>query len=365
MHPLLVRQLKKHLSPDVDRSTLQRLLEAVSEAYDASDMDRALLERSIELASGELYEQNQQLERDIAARRRLELELQNGEKLRAVGQLAAGIAHEINTPVQFVGDSVHFLRTSFQELSGLLDQYSTFCFAVEDGQGGQGAPHDLTGVRAVEASIDLSSLREDVKMAFERVDEGVLRVTEIVRAMKEFGHADQRETVAFDLNRGILNTLTVARNEIKHIADVELELDDLPLVSCNAGEINQVFLNLVVNAAHAISERMGPDYDRGKIVIRSMVQGDQVMITIADDGPGMPASVAARIFEPFFTTKEVGRGTGQGLPIARSIIVDKHAGSLTFETAPGVGTTFRIRLPIGTPLPASSPVSREPAQLHS
>jgi signal transduction histidine kinase len=343
VHRLLARQLKKHLPPGVDPATLHALLHAVSEAYQSADADRLLLERSIELASHELHERNHQLEDDLRQRRRLELELRQGEKLRAVGQLAAGIAHEINTPVQFVGDSIHFLRQTFADLRRLLDEYSALCAAVEAGEDARAL---LGAVRQLESEVDLDEFRDDAKLAFERIDEGVSRVTEIVRAMKEFGHTDQREIVQVDLNRGVSNTLIVARNEIKYVADVELDLAELPLVAGNPNELNQVFLILIVNAAHAIAERCGPEPRRGKITIRSVATADDVVISIADDGAGIPADVVHRVFEPFFTTKEVGRGTGQGLPIARSIIVDKHNGSLTFTTEPGVGTTFFVRIPL-------------------
>jgi signal transduction histidine kinase len=346
VHRLLARQLKKHVAPAVDPAGLHDLFQAVSEAYYSADADRLLLERSIELASHELHERNHQLEDDLKQRRRLELELRQGEKLRAVGQLAAGIAHEINTPVQFVGDSIHFLRQSFADLTRLLDEYSTLCSAVETGEDARPL---LGAVRELESEVDLQEFRQDAKLAFERIDEGVLRVTEIVRAMKEFGHTDQREIVQVDLNRGVSNTLIVARNEIKYVADVELDLAELPLVSCNPNELNQVFLILIVNAAHAIAERCGPEPRRGRITIRSSATADYVVISIADDGAGIPPDVVHRIFEPFFTTKEVGRGTGQGLPIARSIVVDKHKGTLTFTTEPGVGTTFFVRIPLVPP----------------
>jgi two-component system NtrC family sensor kinase len=322
MHGLLARQLKRHVGSDVDLTPFLGLLAAVDEAYAAADADRALLERSIELASQELYEQNRRLAEDLKARRRLEVELSQGERLRAVGQLAAGIAHEINTPVQFVGDSACFVKRSFQELTELLDR----CPIVTE--------------------TDLFELRADVRLAFEGIDEGVRRVTEIVSAMKEFGHTGERQVARYDVNRCVTNTLTVARNEIKHVADVELDLGELPPIPCNPGELNQVFLNLIVNAAHAIGDAAGPERERGTIRVRSFLDGDSVVVCVSDDGPGMAPAIAARVFEPFFTTKEVGRGTGQGLTIARSIIVNKHAGSLNLTTEVGVGTSFEIRLPV-------------------
>jgi signal transduction histidine kinase len=174
-------------------------------------------------------------------------------------------------------------------------------------------------------------------------------VATIVRAMKEFAHPDTRQKSAADLNRAIKSTLTVARNELKYVADVETDLGDLPPVVCNISDLNQVFLNLLVNAAHAIREvvREGTDA-KGKIRVRTRREGNTVLIAISDTGCGIPENIRGRIFDPFFTTKEVGRGTGQGLSIARSVVVEKHGGSLTFETEPGKGTTFFVRLPIGT-----------------
>jgi signal transduction histidine kinase len=354
MHRLLARQLKRYVRADVDLSPVSQLLAAVDDAYAAADADRALLERSIELASQELYEQNRRLEEDLKERRRLELELGQGERLRAVGQLAAGIAHEINTPVQFVGDNVRFVKGAFEELMRLLDRSNAACASLR--RGSETSP-ELDSLRRYEAEIDLPELQNDVRSAFESIQEGVQRVTEIVSAMKEFGHTSERQVVVFDVNRCITNTLTVARNEVKHIADVELDLAELPTILCNPGELHQVFLNLIVNAAHAIG---GAGRERGKISIQSFAEADSVVVQIRDDGPGMPPSVAGRAFEPFFTTKEVGRGTGQGLPIARAIVVNKHAGRLTFTTEVGVGTSFEVRLPINGAPGATAPLQSGP-----
>jgi signal transduction histidine kinase len=353
---LLLRQVARHLGPArTEDPELRDLLLAVSAAYDAADADRARLERSIVLASQELYQRNRELEEDLRHRRRLELELRQGEKLRAVGQLAAGIAHEINTPVQFVGDSVHFVKQSFDDMNRLVDAYTGLAEALERGQVGSS---ELGAVRETELDIDFALLRGEIHEAFGRIDEGMQRVTEIVRAMKEFGHTDQRDVVHADLNRGLLNTLTVARNEIKYVADVELSLAELPPVPCNPGELNQVFLNLIVNAAHAISEC--GDARRGTIKVRTWLDHDDVFVSISDDGVGMSPDTAQRVFEPFFTTKDVGKGTGQGLPIARSIIVDKHHGDLSFTTERGAGTTFVVRLPLTPRTCRGAPASRPP-----
>jgi two-component system, NtrC family, sensor kinase len=269
-----------------------------------------------------------------AERDQMEVELRMAQKLEAVGQLAAGIAHEINTPVQFVGDSVHFLREAFEDLRGLLDAYRDAL--------GESLPSAVRErLAAAEAQADAEYLRERVPAAVERTLEGVERVASIVRAMKEFAHP-QTEQAPADINRALLTTLTVARNEYKYVAEVRTVLESLPPVVCNLSDLNQVFLNLVVNAAQAIED--GPQ-ETGTILIRTARDGDAVTIVVRDDGCGIPRDIRERVFDPFFTTKGVGRGSGQGLAIARAI-VDRHAGSLELATEVGRGTTFTIRLPI-------------------
>jgi PAS domain S-box-containing protein len=273
------------------------------------------------------------LKRTLEERDRLEDNLRQAQKLEAIGQLAAGIAHEINTPTQYVGDNLRFLKESFGELDSLLGQL------VETG----GAP-----ARKALDDADFDYLKEEIPRALNQSLEGVDRVAKIVRAMKEFSHP-AREKTATDLNRAIQSTITVASNEWKYVADVEMDLDTgLPAVHCSPAEFNQVVLNMVVNAAHAIADVVGDGgRGKGKIRVRTRTEGDWAVIEIGDTGSGMPAHVQQRIFEPFFTTKEVGKGTGQGLAIAHNVVVDKHGGTIKVASAPGAGTTFTIRLPIG------------------
>ena len=179
--------------------------------------------------------------------------------------------------------------------------------------------------------------------------EGVTRVATIVKAMKDFAHPEHNQKMAVDLNRALTSTLVVARNELKYVADVETAFGDLPPVECHVGDMNQVFLNLLVNAAHAIGDAVNGSGQRGKIGIRTWCEGDWVRISISDTGCGIPEAIRARVFDPFFTTKTVGRGTGQGLAISRSIVVDKHGGTLTFDSEVGRGTTFSIGLPVASP----------------
>jgi two-component system, NtrC family, sensor kinase len=219
------------------------------------------------------------------------------------------------------------------------------------------AAHDLLESigrgEGFQRELDVDFFIEEGPKTIVRTLEGVRRLATIVRAMKEFAHPDQKEMVETDLNRAVTATLEVARNEYKYVADLQLDLGELPPVTCYPGELNQVFLNVVVNAAHAIEDVVKGTGRRGTIRVSTRQDGDQVVVAIADTGGGIPESLRNRIFEPFFTTKEVGRGTGQGLSLARSIVA-KHRGQLTFTSEPGQGTTFSIRIPV-----APAPVQAE------
>ena len=282
-----------------------------------------------------------QLTAEMQERERMGIELRLAQKLESVGRLAAGIAHEINTPIQYVGDSVAFLQSARAELEGLL----VACLAAFDRIAGGESPADVVaGVRSVQEGIDLEFLHAEIPRAFERTLEGVQRVADIVRAMKEFAHPGHVEQSAADLNHAVQTTLTVARNEYKYSAQVETHLGELPDVICNVSELNQVFLNLIVNAAQAVRES-GKDATTGRISITTERAQDRVLVRITDNGCGIPKENLEKIFDPFFTTKEVGLGTGQGLAIARSIVVDKHGGEISVESEPGVGTSFILSLP--------------------
>ena len=281
--------------------------------------------------------------RDITGREAAEMELRHAQKLESVGRLASGIAHEINTPIQFVGDNTRFLRDSFGGLQTLLSKYQELRDAAASGVVSPGL---LAEVRRVEEESDCAYLLEEIPKALTQTLDGVTRVATIVRAMKDFAHPESKERAAADLNKALLSTLTVARNELKYVADVETDFGDLPPVVCNISDLNQVFLNLLVNAAHAIGEVVKGTGEKGKIRVRTVAEGKTVQITITDTGCGIPEGIRTKVFDPFFTTKEVGRGTGQGLAIARSVVVDRHKGTLTFESEVGKGTTFYIRLPL-------------------
>ncbi|KPK74636.1 MAG: hypothetical protein AMJ79_13540 [Phycisphaerae bacterium SM23_30] len=283
---------------------------------------------------------------DITERRILKVQLAQAQKLEAIGQLASGIAHEINTPIQYIGDNIRFLKDGFDDLITLLEKYNQLLAAVQ----GNAANEGITGeiVRAA-AEIDLDYLATEMPRAIEQSQEGVERVIEIVRAMKEFAHPGVEEKTSVDLNRALESTLTVARNEWKYVADLQKDFDsDLPLVSCLPGELNQVILNLIVNAAHAISEVIEEGSGtKGTITVSTRKVGAEAEIRVSDTGAGIPEEIRTRIFEPFFTTKDIGKGSGQGLALAHAVIVEKHGGTIHFESETGRGTTFIIRLPMG------------------
>lgn len=280
---------------------------------------------------------------DLTERRSLEMELQQAQRLESVGQLAAGIAHEINTPIQYVGDNIRFLRDAFESERPVLAGYEQVRQAAA---GGAVAPAALESLAKAIEEADLEYLKQEIPKAVAQSLDGVERVATIVRAMKEFAHPGRKEKAAADLNKALQNTLIVARNELKYVADVETEFGDIPAVVCHLADMNQVFLNLLINAAHAIAEVVKNTEKKGKITVRTWRDGELAMIGISDTGCGIPDAIRSKIFDPFFTTKPVGKGTGQGLAIARSIVVEKHGGNLTFAPNGTQGTTFLIALPI-------------------
>ncbi len=286
---------------------------------------------------------------------RLETQLFHAQKLEAVGTLASGIAHEINTPTQFIGDNTQFLQDSFVDIMELIDRSRTLCKSLaDDEEAGRLTEEQMRTVKDIISSAevaDMEYLTEEVPKSISQVLEGVKRVSSIVNAMKNFSHPDKEDMEPSDLNTALENTLTISRSEYKFVADVKLELEDsLPYVPCYLNELNQVFLNLIVNAVHAIEDARGNEQDAslGLITISTRREGAEAVIAISDTGNGIPEDTQPHIFEHFYTTKEVGKGTGQGLSIAHSVITNKHGGAITFETAPGEGTTFFIRLPITT-----------------
>jgi two-component system, NtrC family, sensor kinase len=281
---------------------------------------------------------------DITERQKLEGQLLQSQKLESIGSLAAGIAHEINTPIQFIGDNTRFMMDSFKDFLDYLNLYQTLLDAAQ----AEGRFPDLTNfILEQKESIDFDYLTEEIPLAIQQSLDGVAHVARIVRSMKEFSHPGTNEKIESDINRAIENTVTVARNEWKYVAELKTDFDrELPMVPILVGEFNQVILNLITNAVHAIAEKFKDSEGiKGHITIRTRLIGKEAEIRISDNGTGIPEKIRQRVYDPFFTTKEVGRGTGQGLSVSRSIIVDKHGGQVRLESKDGEGTTFIILLP--------------------
>jgi len=321
--------------------------------FEAARLDGGTLPVEVAVAATELNDERRTVWicRDLTRRKQaeaeraeLERELRHAQKLDSLGTLASGIAHEINTPVQYVSDNVRFLNETFDDLLDLIKQYRGLVTACADG-----APSAdiVQSVRDKEDECDLDFLFEETPGAIEQTLNGLQQISKIVTAIKEFSHPGTTEKTAVDLNEAIETTLTVSRNQWKYIAEAETDLAaGMPPVMCHPSDFNQVILNLIVNAAHAIEAHL-PDGELGRIKVSTRLENGQVRIDIADNGGGIPAEHAERIFDPFFTTKGVGKGTGQGLAIAHNFIVNKHGGDLRFDTEVGKGTTFTILLPVG------------------
>jgi two-component system NtrC family sensor kinase len=276
---------------------------------------------------------------DVTGRRVLEEQLKQAQKLESIGQLAAGLAHEINTPIQYIGDNTNFLRDAFRDLSGVLAAYRI----------AGGDPVAVADAEAQAAAADLDYVLEEAPRALDQTRDGVQQVARIVKAMKEFSHPGTADKSPVDLNKALETVITVARNEWKYVAEVRTDFDpDLPAIRGLPGELNQVFLNLLVNAAHAVAPAdPTAGGGRGVITVTTRKLGNAVEVRVADNGCGIPDHIRGRVFDPFFTTKPVGQGTGQGLAIAHAVVVKQHDGVITLESEAGKGTTFTVRLPVG------------------
>ena len=282
---------------------------------------------------------------DITDRKNLEAQLQQSQKMEAIGQLAAGIAHEINTPTQFVGDNTRFFQDSFDDLIDIIKIYKKL---IEASKSGSLTDKLIQTAEERIAEFDLDYLEEEIPVAIQHTLKGVGRIAKIVRAMKIFAHPGGEEKEPVDINKSIEKTITISRNEWKYVAEMITDFDEsMSLVPCFQAELNQVILNLIVNAAHAISEANKDNPTQmGKIRISTRCEDNWAKIYISDTGSGIPEEIRHKIFDLFFTTKEPGKGTGQGLAISHSVIVEKHKGTITLESRKGKGTTFIVSLPL-------------------
>lgn len=353
-HKLLERQLRRffgdleHVPPE-----LLPFLAAVNEAYQTSDEDRLSLERSLELTSQELTERYEQLRTELADRLRIEQallkekaeqealfkkleethrQLLQSEKMASIGQLAAGLAHEINNPIGYVNSNLGNLH---DYVAGLLEVIAAF--EAEEAELSEAARQRIA---AAKRRVDLSFVRQDAPSLLNESSEGIRTVRQIIRDLNDFSHMDNSQWEPSDLHKGLESTLNIVHNEVRYVADVRREYGELPLVECLPSQLNQVFLNLLVNAAQAIKDK------RGTIIVRTGQQDEEhVFVEISDNGEGISPENLKRIFDPFFTTKPVGKGTGLGLSLSYGIIA-KHKGRIEVRSEPGAGTTFRIVLPV-------------------
>jgi PAS domain S-box-containing protein len=344
----------------VDRTQIVRFEKHMGETRHASEDDAAFINREQEkrlvgltarfIAVAQLQTPGYIITgADVTDRRAMQVQASHTQKMEAIGQLSAGIAHEINTPTQYVSDNLSFLKDGWNSAHALMVLYRQALEAA-----GASIPEKWrTDLKEAEQKLDFEFISAEMPKAIEQAVDGVQRVAKIVRAMKEFSHPDAAEKSAVDINRAIETTVTVARNEWKYVAEVRTEFDEkLTPVPCYAGELNQVILNLIINAAHAIKDVVRDSGQKGLITIRTGTKKDCAEISVSDTGTGIPEAIRSRVFDPFFTTKEVGKGTGQGLALAHSVVRKKHGGRIWFESEVGKGTTFFIHLPMHPDSPA-------------
>lgn len=341
--------LRKIEARDKTIAVLKRRL--IQEADSPKQTPFTILEQNVSLQqvvahkTAELERERGELERALAELRLTQAQLLQAQKMESIGQLAAGVAHEINTPTQYVMDNLGFVQTANGKLLEVLDAALGVAHQAREGTVPADAMEHLEHL-VRRARIDF--LKQQIPGALNESLEGLTHISNIVSAMKEFSHPSDGEKTQVSLADLVATTVTVARNEWKYVADLETSLPpDLPPLPCLRDMVGQALLNLVVNAAHAIAETLEPGVrDKGRIQISAKVEGAYMVIRVSDDGAGIPSGIRERIFEPFFTTKPVGKGTGQGLAIVYSTVVDKHQGKIDCESAEGAGTTFTLRLPL-------------------
>ncbi len=327
----------------------RRLFERERRARKEAEQHLEIKSRALHLSNqkladltNDLHVEVKRTKAELARQKALENQLILAQKMESVGQSAAGVAHELNTPIQFVNDNLNFLKTSFEDIEQLLAAVDSLVLRCRN----QGMlPKQIAAIDTVAEAIDLDFVRTEAPLAASQAIEGSQTLARIVKAMNVFSHPGTESFEPVCVNQLLRSTLTVSRAKWKYHAELETEFSDsLPPVSCLPGELGQAFLNLIVNAASAIGTR-GPT-NAGVLTVGTSLQGDTVLIQISDTGCGIPPEIQHRVFDPFFTTKGVGEGTGQGLSISYRIIVELHRGALTFESDVDRGTTFWIRLPV-------------------
>jgi signal transduction histidine kinase len=292
------------------------------------------------LVEKKVLERTGELNIAMLEQEKLHGQLAHAQKLESIGHLAAGVAHEINTPIQFVTDNAHFLKDSFAEICVLLRAKGSLLASIKE----ENTP--IQNSRNELENIDVSYLIQEIPAAIEQSIEGLQRITKIVRAMKEFSYTDTEAKVLFNVNQAIQNTIQVSKSEWKTIANIKVDLDEsLPEIPGYPADMRQVILNMIINAAHAVASVQSVTKQMGEIAISTSSEGNNIKIQISDTGAGIPNLIRSKIFDPFFTTKEIGKGTGQGLAICHSIIVKKHNGIIILDSEVGKGTVFTILLP--------------------
>jgi two-component system, NtrC family, sensor kinase len=342
--------LKLHAKLKAQQKTIEALMDAAerhnTEGPSALELlsQNLNLERVVQQKTESLQRQGEELKMALENLQLSQTRLLQAQKLESVGQLAAGIAHEINTPAQFISSNINFLADSFVDIKRLIDTLQEVLRKIS--QGSVASETCLEAEKLLE-ELDWNYLEVEIPKAIQQSKDGIDRVTHIVRAMKEFSHPGNKEKAFYDLNNIIETTITVASNEWKYCAEIETHLDPgLPQVFCLSNEISQALLNILINASHAIADKIPNNTEKGLITISTRHSPEYVEICIEDTGSGIPENIQARIFDPFFTTKSVGKGTGQGLAISHDVIEKKHNGTLNFTSEIGKGTVFTIQLPI-------------------
>ena len=332
------------------QKTIEALMDAAEERTSMGPLPMDLLsqnlnlERIIEHKTEKLQQQEKELREALHDLQLTQARLLHAQKMESVGQLAAGIAHEINTPAQFISSNIDFLEESFNDVRSLINAFEKVLHAITCNTTIAEISREAKDLLE---KLDWSYLDKEIPTAILQSKEGMRRITTIVQAMKEFSHPGSKEKSFYKLNKIIETTITVASNEWKYCAEIETHLDpDLPQVYCLADEIGQALLNILINASHAVAETVGDSTAKGKITISTRQDTDHAEVTIEDTGAGIPENIWERIFDPFFTTKSVGKGTGQGLAISHDVITKKHGGAIRFTSEAGKGTTFVLRLPI-------------------